>query len=151
MNPFILTIEVVPKSLWAVNLRDKLGPTGWDKIRKACYAKAGYVCEICGGVGPKHPVECHEIWAYDDMKHVQKLAGLIALCPACHEVKHYGRACAVGRAEEAQHHFLEINGCTPQQMRAYIEEVKALWEKRSECEWTQDLSWLERKRPASPS
>jgi hypothetical protein len=139
-----LTIEVIPKSLWEVNLRNKIGQPTWDKIRKTCYAKARHLCEICGGVGTKHPVECHEIWEYDDKTRVQKLVGFIALCPACHEVKHYGRACAIGRAEEAQRHFLKINGCTPQQMRRYIEEVKVLWEKRSESEWTQDLSWFEK-------
>ena len=138
-----LTIESIPLSLWGVNLRDKLGTVAWAKVRSACYAKAGHVCEICGGVGPKHPVECHEIWAYDDERRIQKLAGFIALCPACHEVKHYGRACAGGRAAQAQQHFLNVNGCTPQEMRAHIENAKARWIARSRAEWTQDLSWFQ--------
>jgi hypothetical protein len=139
-----LTIEAIPRSLWGVNLREKLGQSAWDRLRKGCYAKARNLCEICGGVGKRHPVECHEIWDYDDKKHVQKLVGLIALCPYCHEVKHYGRACAIGRAEDAQRQFLKINGCTAEQMRKHIDEVKALWEERSESEWIQDLTWLEK-------
>lgn len=102
-----LTIESIPLSLWGVNLRDKLGPVTWARVRSDCYARAGHVCEICGDVGPKHPVECHEIWEYDGERRIQKLVGFIALCPACHEVKHYGRACAVGRAAQAQRHFLK--------------------------------------------
>lgn len=138
-----LIIEVIPQSLWGVNLRDQLGQTAWARVRKECYVKAGHRCEICGGQGRSHPVECHEIWRYDDEQRVQTLAGLIALCPACHEVKHYGRACAFGRAAAAQRHFLNVNSCTPQEMRIHIDESKALWQRRSEFQWTQDLSWFD--------
>jgi len=54
--------------------------------------KAENLCETCGGCGPQYPVECHEIWNYDDTRLIQKLDGLIALCPDCHEVKHIGLA-----------------------------------------------------------
>lgn len=143
MTPMKLAIESIPLSLWGINLRDKLGRTAWADVRKTCYAKARHCCEICGGVGTKHSVECHEIWEYDDERRIQKLSGFIALCPACHEVKHYGRACAVGRAAQAQQHFLKVNGCTPQEMREHIVRAKALWTERSRAEWTQDLSWFQ--------
>ena len=82
-----LTVELVPRSLWGINLRSELPKSKWDKLRKATYKKANFVCEICGGVGRKWPVECHEIWHYDDENKVQRLDGLIALCPPCHQVK----------------------------------------------------------------
>ena len=39
----------------------------------------------------------HEVWDYDDARRVQRLVRLIALCPACHEVKHLGLAAKRGR------------------------------------------------------
>lgn len=85
-----LTIELVPSTSWFSNLRSLLSSEEWDKIRRGCYKNANYKCEICSGVGPKHPVECHETWEYDEKQGIQKLIGLIALCPSCHEVKHVG-------------------------------------------------------------
>jgi hypothetical protein len=82
-----LSIELVPATSWFDNLRSLLPPAEWDALRKATSQAAGHRCEICGGRGPKWPVECHERWQYDDATHVQTLTGLIALCPECHRVK----------------------------------------------------------------
>lgn len=137
-----LRIEVIPQSLWGINLREKIGRSKWDKVRKECAEKANHRCEICGDIGPEHPVECHEIWDYDDQNHIQKLVGLISLCPLCHEVKHYGRSCNIGRANEVQAHFLKINNCTPEEMRTHITQEGILWKQRSKYKWEQDLSWF---------
>ena len=69
-----LTIELVPQSSWGNNLRSEanLSKGQWDKLRKESYRKANYKCEICGEKGPKWPVECHEIWHYDDEKHTRE-------------------------------------------------------------------------------
>jgi hypothetical protein len=137
-----LSIEAIPESLWGLNLPDKLGQSHWNRLRKACYARAGHVCEVCHGIGSRHPVECHEIWVYDDVKHIQKLMGLIALCPACHLVKHYGRACAIGHEDDARKHLEKTNGWSAVQAETYISEMRELWERRSEFDWTQNLTWL---------
>jgi hypothetical protein len=59
-----LSIELVPQTCWFSNVRDHVDQKTWDILRKDTYKKANYKCEICGGVGSKHPVECHEIWDY---------------------------------------------------------------------------------------
>lgn len=87
-----LTVELVPKTCWFSNVRENVPRSTWDKLRKATYAAANYHCEVCGEQGSRHPVECHEIWRYHSKRFVQKLFGLVALCPACHEVKHFGLA-----------------------------------------------------------
>src|SRR5574337_1863360 len=87
-----LTIELVPQTSWMNNVRAVLTTKRWDILRGIVADQAWNVCEICGGVGPKHPVECHEIWEYDEKNRTQKLAGMIALCPDCHMVKHFGFA-----------------------------------------------------------
>ena len=89
-----LHIELVPRTSWYSNVRSNVPPSQWDKLRRASYAAAGYKCEICGGKGHKHPVECHEEWDYviEDGERIQRLKKLISLCPNCHKVKHPGLA-----------------------------------------------------------
>jgi len=137
-----LTVELVPSTAWGKNLRSDLPRKDWDKLRKMTYAAAGYHCEICGGKGPKHPVECHEIWDYDEKTHVQKLVRLIALCPACHGVKHFGFTQTQGFADEAIAHMMEVNGWTERQAREHVRDAARIWNERSVHEWTLDLSWL---------
>jgi len=138
-----LTIELVPSTSWFSNLRSLLSAAEWDKIRKGCYKHADYKCEICGGVGPAHPVECHETWEYDEKTSIQKLIGLVSLCPSCHEVKHIGLAGVKGRHAEAVAHFCKVNGCSAPEAEKYIQEAFAIWNKRSEQEWDLDIGLLE--------
>jgi|SRR6516225_1050409 hypothetical protein len=137
-----LTSEMIPGSLWGMSLPNHLERARWDKLRRACYAQAGNVCEICGGVGSKDRVDCHEVWEYDDQNRIQKLLGLTALCPACHLVKHYGRACAIGKRAEAQNHLAKVNGWTLEQTQEHVVRMKLLWAKRSKQQWTQDITWV---------
>src|SRR3972149_12027864 len=96
-KPPRLTIELVPGTTWFSNLRSILPKEDWDALRRPAYRLAGYRCEICGGRGDRYPVAAHEVWKYDVRKHIQRLIRLIALCPACHEVKHIGLAGGRGR------------------------------------------------------
>ncbi len=137
-----LTIELVPQTCWFSNVRSEVGAADWDTLRKAVAAEAGNRCEVCGGRGPRWPVECHEIWQYDDAAHRQTLLGLTALCPACHEVKHIGFANVRGRGHLAAKHLAAVNGWTAAQADRYIAEQFAVWQERSRFDWTLDLSWL---------
>ncbi|NBR00667.1 MAG: HNH endonuclease [Actinobacteria bacterium] len=138
-----LTLDLVPSSTWYDNLRSRLRPSEWDRLRKATYAAAGNKCEVCGGNGRRHPVECHERWTYDEDARVQRLVGLVALCPACHEVKHFGRAQSVGRGAPALAHLMRVNRWTEDQALDHIEDSFRVWQRRSAIEWTLDLSWLD--------
>lgn len=138
-----LTIELVPQTSWFSNLRSLLSQGEWDVVRKGCYVKAGHVCEICGGVGPKHPVECHEVWEYDEESGVQKLVGLIALCPSCHKTKHYGFARISGKEKEIKEHFIKVNNITNKVADEYINNAFLEWEKRNKIKWILDVSILD--------
>jgi hypothetical protein len=146
-----LTIELVPATSWGDNLRTRLRAAQWDKIRRKVYADAGSKCQICGGVGPRHPVECHEIWSYDDSRGVQALAGLIALCPACHEVKHMGYAEVTGNGRRARAHLALINGWTDDQAWKHRCDAMREWSRRSKRDWDVDLSWLYVEHGIDPS
>jgi len=139
-----ITIDMIPRGSFYNNLRSHLSKNDWDIIRRACYQKAGYACEVCGGKGDKWPVECHEIWSFDDEKQVQKLEGTIALCPACHQVKHFGLATVHHREGEAKAHMMKVNGWTDDIAEKHIKAAWALWKHRSNMSWEFDLSWLEK-------
>ena len=143
MDDAKLTIELVPSGQWGANLRSELPKKRWDQLRKATYSSSGYVCEVCGGRGERWPVECHERWNYDEKNKSQILIGLISLCPPCHEVKHMGRANAMGRGEQAKSHLMKVNGWTDQIADAYIENAFRVWLRRSSENWSLDISWLE--------
>ncbi len=140
----LLTVELVPSTCWFSNVRDHVSKPTWDKLRKATYKQANYRCEVCGGRGHKHPVECHEIWDYDDQKYIQTLEGLTALCPSCHQVKHIGLAGLKGQGQKAEAHLAQVNGWSSEQTDAYLETVWETWHKRSRHDWSLNLDWLSR-------
>ena len=78
-----LTIELVPQTCWFSNVRLEVGTAEWDRLRKLASDAAEDRCQVCGGRGPK----------------------LIALCPACHEVKHIGLANIKGQGNIAARHL----------------------------------------------
>ncbi len=137
-----LVIELVPRTSWYINVRALVGRATWDRIRRLVYQQCANRCEVCGGHGPAHPVECHEVWAYDEATGIQRLVRMIGLCPACHEVKHFGRAGQLGRTEPARTHLQQVNGWTPRQTTVHIAEAFATWRRRSRRPWTLDLAGL---------
>lgn len=138
-----LTIELVPKTCWYSNVRSNVPRNHWDIIRKEVYAEANYVCEICGGVGRNHPVECHEVWHYDDVNHIQSLERMIALCPSCHGVKHIGRAHANGYFISAVRHLASVNNWDTATAISYFQYQMEVWKKRSQYQWQLDISALQ--------
>lgn len=138
-----LTIELVPSSCWYSNVRSNVSASVWNRLKQITSKNAGHCCEVCGGRGARWPVECHEIWHYDDETGTQQLCGLVALCPACHEVKHIGLARTRGRGEQALRHLERVNGWTREQAELYIEASFIIWERRSRRAWKLDLGWLE--------
>lgn len=143
-NPPKLTIELVPSTSWGNNLRSRLTKERWDELRKHCYRNANYRCEICGQQGTSQgagwPVEAHEIWSYDDKKHIQTFVRTIALCSYCHKVKHFGRTQAVGEEDLAIKHLMVVNSWTKTQALAYVKDAFRIWERRSQYPWTLDIS-----------
>lgn len=137
-----LSIELVPKSCFYTNVRSNVSREEWDKIRKQVYKKANYRCEICGGQGNNHPVECHEVWEYDDMNHIQKLIGMVALCPNCHQVKHIGLAGIRGSQNEAIKHLRKINQWDKNKANEYMANCFKIWSWRNQFAWKLDISLL---------
>jgi len=141
-----LEVEFVPMQLWGTSIANRY-PQQWDRLRKECYRRAGYRCEICGGQGRNWPVEAHEVWEYiiDESSKTacQRLVRLIALCPDCHRFKHFGRSQSVLPKAQLQAlivHACHVNGCTPVELDEHIRQAKASRTLRNSYTWTQDLS-----------
>lgn len=141
-----LEIEMIPSTNFYNNVRSAVTTQQWDILRKNCYEKAGYICEICAqnGLqqGYKHRVEAHEIWEYDFNKNIQKLNGLVSLCPRCHMAKHIGRAFAIGKQAEVFQHIQYVNNWDHKQLVNYLGGVFMEHRIRSQQIWTLDLSYL---------
>ena len=58
-----LAMQLVPETSWRENLRNKMGRTRWDKLRKQILVEQGSVCRICGST---NKLQCHEVWEFDD-------------------------------------------------------------------------------------
>ncbi|MGK6321338.1 DUF5710 domain-containing protein [Sphingomonas sp. DT-204] len=141
---------MVPQTLWGKNLRALLPKEQWDVVRRHAYELAGNRCRVCGGRGPQWPVEADEAWEYDDVTHTQTLKSVIALCPDCHHVRHWGKSMIDGREEETLRHVMAINRWTRAQAESAAEEALAQWEERSSHEWQSDYSWVTRTHGFTP-
>jgi hypothetical protein len=141
-----LTIELIPSTCHFSNVRTTIKKKEWDKIRFLSYEAAGHKCEICKSIGTeqgyKHNLECHEIWGYDDENHIQKLEGLISLCPICHQVKHIGLAIKMGRFGRCVKQLAIVNKWNREQIDAHVAESFEVYKERSLHEWALDLSLL---------
>lgn len=139
-----LQIELVPNSCWYSNVRSNVTPKQWDVIRKKVYSEANNHCEICGGQGTRHPVECHEIWTYDESTNVQKLDRFQALCTPCHGVKHMGLSEVRGNGTRALKWFASINKIDYRIAQEIRNAVFEQWQQRSQLKWALDISLLAR-------
>jgi hypothetical protein len=141
LTNLLLEIELVPKPLWFQSLRSVISKADWDKIRHETYFTNGNKCGVCKANGK---LECHELWQYDDIKHIQKLMGTIALCNLCHHVKHIGLAGILADEGKLDYdaivrHFMKINNCTEVDFDRHYDQAFDLWEKRSKHKWT--IAW----------
>jgi hypothetical protein len=89
------------------------------------------------------------VWRYHDRTRVQLLVRMIALCPACHQVKHLGFANVKGKGAQARAHLAPVNSWTLAQADAYVAEAFQLWVQRSQGPWTLDLEGLRPYVPGS--
>lgn len=140
-------IELVPATSWYQNLRKILPRETWDKIRFYVHNYYENKCAICRASGILH---YHEIWIYDDEKHIQKLKGFTALCQMCHSVKHIGLAeIRASRGEldleKIVRHFMKVNNCDRRTFEQHKQDAFEKWEKRSKHKWTLDFGKLAKK------
>jgi hypothetical protein len=140
---FKLRSDLIPRSSRYINLKNLAKPYQWDIIRREAYKNSNHVCGLCGKEGR---LECHEQWEFDDINHIQKLIGTIALCNYCHSIKHLGFM-AVNKSNEdivkITNHFMQINHCSKKEFDTYVSYTFSQWGERSKFQWT--IDWNEYK------
>lgn len=79
---------LVPKPLWRINAHALLAKETWHRIRCDTFARDNHLCVICG---QRLPLECHEVFSYDDTTGIALLKKLESRCTDCHACNHLGR------------------------------------------------------------
>jgi len=141
LNKLKLSIELIPSTSWHKSLRKLLPQSVWKKIQKEAFEKHGKKCAICKS---KRNLSCHEVWKFDDKKHVQKLIGFLPLCKKCHFVKHLGFASILAQRGELDFnkivkHFMRVNNCDRETFEKHKKEAISIWRERSQYKWTIDF------------
>jgi hypothetical protein len=147
-----INIEMIPFEAHGYNVRSRLSEVQWRDICKVIHrknAKGGQlVCQQCGENGLKqgfnHPVECHEIWNFNESKAVQKLTGMLTLCPLCHKAKHIGLADKMGYGDKTRKHMKKYNHWSTSKVEEYIELSKKIVSEKSGKPYKLDLTYLNR-------
>ncbi|MGF7148938.1 hypothetical protein FHS96_002580 [Sphingomonas zeicaulis] len=95
-------------------------------------------------------MEADEAWEYDDDRHIQTLKGVVALCPDCHHVRHWGKSLVDGREEEVTRHLMTINGWTRAEVKDAADAAFEQWEARSRHVWQSEYGWVTRTHGIVP-
>ena len=143
-----LNIQLVPTTCYGSNLRSRLRPCEWNKIRKAVYAKEEIdgkkYCHICGDLCKS--LDAHEIWEYDEENHVQKLVDIIGICKPCHNTIHYGRARVTGYEKEAIEQYIKVNKCKKKDLKVELAQAEKNHTRQSKIEdWKLDVTLIEKQ------
>ena len=129
MSRYKLTIDLLPRGAWGNDFSKTLGKRDWDRLREACYERAGNRCEICGARDTE--LDAHEVWDFDIKRGTQTLTGIIALCSACHGVKHMRNSERIGYGESSKRHFMNVNKCSSIDFAGHYAEAQAMFEARN--------------------
>lgn len=129
MSNLRLTIDLLPKGAWGNDFSKTLSKKDWDTLRNHAYAKANHRCVICGSKDSE--LDAHEVWDFDVGAKTQRLKDIIALCPACHGVKHMRNSERIGYGDSAKAHFLKVNNCSQMVFAKHYAEQQFLFEERN--------------------
>lgn len=129
MNDLKLTIDLLPKGAWGQDLSKTLPKKDWDILREFCYEKANNRCEICGRSDTK--LNAHEVWDFDIGKKTQTLVDIVALCSACHGVKHYRNSNRIGYGENSKRHFMRVNNCNELTFAGHLMQAENDFEEKN--------------------
>lgn len=147
-----LPVEMIPSTSWGASLANLLTSACWRAIRTKVTERYGGLCQICGQLKNGTHIECHEIWDYDleaqsGSFRIQRLAGMLSVCKACHGMHHLGFSAWRGHGDQAAYRLGDVNGWSMGELEEYMDWMQACWEVRSRRPWLLDLSIVSRFGP----
>jgi hypothetical protein len=132
-----LVPELVPKPLWGISASKTLR-FAWKKIRQDVLAAANQKCELCDHEPNPYygdPLNCHEVWHYDDRHAVATLIQLRAQCNDCDSAVHIGRAIVHGAGDKAFAQLQKVNSISYAEAERLYDAALAQWKSRSKVAW----------------
>ena len=144
LEPPYIAPRMVPQMAWGRNLRAVLHPEQWDVVRGAAYAATDKRCRVCAGRDAGGRIEADEDWEYDDEALTFTLKDVVALCPACHHVVHWGKSMGDGREHETYAQLMYVNRWSRPVAERVVAAAYAEWRRRALLPWTGDYSWVTR-------
>lgn len=150
--------------MWGRNVRATVAKGTWDALRwsfgvtkeKPLFMEIKVPspdranplkCRICGV--QDNSLELHEQWKFDDRRLIQHLIGLMPVCQDCHQAMHLGRADLLGLGKKARQHLAKTNKWSAKQTTKHVQEAFTKWKRRSQHQYSLDLSWLHQWIPES--
>lgn len=153
----ILSVQLIPPNSWQRNVRAIVACETWEELRwHFCarrYAPPSVGLEACRRPVPDQ-LQCtycktehqelhlHEQWEYDDEHRIQRLVGLVPICPECHLATHMGYANAMARGDEAIKHLAKVNRWTARQVKSHCDRAFTQWSQRVLSSYTLDVDYL---------
>ena len=141
-----LAVELVPTTLWGKSAARLMKRADWDERRQRVFATQKHRCGICR---QKSELKCHELWEYDQSRHIQRVLGFIGVCDLCHFAIHFGCAQRVATEEylnlaKVISHACSVNRCTRKEWAAHVADAFSIWRERSLHQWTIDWNdWID--------
>lgn len=129
MSKYKLSIDLLPRGAWGHDLSKTLPKKDWDILRDFAYEKANYHCKICGKTDEQ--LHAHEIWDFDIPHKKQTLVDIVALCSACHGVKHFRNSKRIGYGQHAKAHFMRVNKCDAIVFAGHCMEAEKIFNERN--------------------
>ncbi len=132
-----LTPALVPAPLWSRSVYRRLPRKQWQALRRTVLEAAANTCTHCAAVYEKNMV-CHEVWAYDDLKHVAALTAFEIVCRDCDSVSHFGHSLVSASddalADRGDHliaHLMKVNGISEREAHKLLYDAFGKWMDRS--------------------
>lgn len=147
-------IQMVPVSLWRMNLRALATQTEWKHLRTKLLDLQGTICSGCGKVETAtRRVYAHEEWEYFERVRsgTARLSSISLVCWHCHACEHWGctnalvaRGSLTRRAiDDTIAHFCRLNQVNEDGFRAHEAIAYTDWQRRSQMAWTIDYGIAE--------
>lgn len=139
-----LKFQLIPQMFKNINLHNEkiriIEPDKWKEISSKVRDEQKE-CHYCGRGFVRFELEAHEVWVFDNVRHVQKLVDIVSACKLCHHTIHYDNF----HSEKWKHknYYMAINDCTNS---TFERELKAAQDKADigmeDNDWKLDISYI---------
>ena len=147
-----IKFQVIPERCRGRNLHsDEIISAGkWKEISNKVRAASKGKCHCCGKLFDLREMNAHEVWEFDEVRGIQRLADIIAVCDKCHQTIHYhylfsGQRITARERDEfiCKAHYMEVNHCSLYSVELAIDEALKAYRRLNQLqiEWKLDISY----------